>query len=71
MGQVIQFPTNRQAERPFFAHWLTEEVGGKWCVVKQRRTTWKGMPNTRIQLLSREYLAYQARYEAMYGPVYA
>lgn len=71
-AQIIQFPVQARAERPFFAHWLTEQVGGKWVVVKQRRATWRGIDQSdRVQLLGRQYLAFQAQYEALYGPVYA
>jgi hypothetical protein len=68
---IIQFPRQMPAERPWFGDWLTDQVGGRWVVRKQRRRTWRGIDQSdRVQLLDREYLAYLAKYEAQFGPVY-
>lgn len=68
---IIQFPRQMPAERPRFGDWLREQVGGKWCVSRQRRKTWRGLDMSEsVQLLPREYHAFERRYEALYGPVY-
>lgn len=66
-AQIIQFP--REAiERPRFGEWLTDQVGGRWVVVKQRRATWRGIDmSNRVQLLDRQYLAFERQYCAAYG----
>jgi hypothetical protein len=70
-AKVIQFPRQFPAERPFFGDWLTEQVGGRWCVSKQRRKTWRGLDmSDRVQLLPREYKAFETKYASIYGPVY-
>ena len=70
-AQVIQFPRRTQESRPWFGDWLHDQVGGRWVVVKQRRRAWRGIDlSDRVQLLSREYDAYERQYEALYGPVY-
>lgn len=70
-AQIISFPRTMPAERPWFGDWLTEQVGGRWMVVKQRRPTWRGIDmSDRVQLLNRQFDAYERQYEAMYGPIY-
>lgn len=70
-AQIIQFPRQVSAERPRFGEWLSERVGGRWCVVKQRRPTWRGIDmSDRVQLLDRQYVAFEREYEALYGPIY-
>lgn len=70
-AQIIQFPRQMPTERPRFGEWLSEQVGGRWLVVKQRRATWRGISLAdRVQLLDRQYLAYEREYEAKFGPIY-
>jgi len=70
-AQIIQFPRQATA-RPSFVEWMAQEVGARWVVVKQRRSTWRGIDmSDRTQLLPREYAALAAKYEAAFGPRYA
>lgn len=70
-AQVIQFPRQIPQDRPRFGEWLTAQVGGRWCVRKVRTKTWRGLDmSNRVQLLDREYVAFERRYEALYGPIY-
>lgn len=72
MGEVIQFPRQATGSRPWFGDWLHDKVGGRWCVVKQRRRTWRGLDmSDRVQLLNRQYEAYEREYEALHGPIYS
>lgn len=74
-AQIIQLPTAARfppiTQRLSFGAWLRERVGGRWCVRKVRTKTWQGLDmSDRVQLLEREYLAYEREYEAIYGPIY-
>ena len=71
MAQIIAFPNSG---RPDFVAWMNDRFGGKkWMVVKVRRFGGKFgfTPERHALLLSSEYDALAAEYEATFGARYA